>query len=172
MPRRARDEARGASMIALTDLLRRVLSTSDFQRVQDLLRDVDPASDELDPDDFNPMTGTRIRGEEPGANDQRLYAMDSAMPGRVVADRECAIAECEPIVGRAALIACDSAASVFRTALTRLGVDHRDLPNSGLPPVFRMAKRVQSGVARPALSGRAYADFERNWPNAARIRVM
>jgi len=100
------------------------------------------------------------------------YAMDSANPGRIVADRDCAIREVEPIVGRAAVLACDSAASVFRVALAEMGVSSaRTVHASALPSMFRMAShRGVNGQPLPqpidARAMRATAH------NVGRIRII
>jgi hypothetical protein len=169
MSRRARDEDRGSALIALQDLLRRVLSSADFEKARELLRAVDPANDEPDEDDFDPTSGRRLR--PPTANDHR-FAMDSTSPGRFMADREMAIAMCEPVTGRAALMACDGPAAIFRTALRQLGVDTNGVHPSGLPAIFRIARRAQIGGAQPAMSERDHQRFVARHPEAARIRVI
>ena len=173
--RRARDEGPDAA-IELKNLLEPHLSGSEYEHACEL---IDALAENMGGDEPH---GTRDTPRPGGAMDSYRFAMDSAGPGRIVADLNNAIAQVEPVVGRAAILACDSAASVFRTALAQLGVDARDLPASALPTMWNVTRRghgAQSGGAgghslllRPYTPASVSADFARNFPDAARIRSL
>ena len=97
--------------------------------------------------------------------------MDSADAFTRLRDLQEAQREVAPIVGE--ILGMDSAATVFREALSRLGVDHRGLPDAALPAMFRTARRGQhgnGGAPRIAQDSRGAASFAARFPDAARIR--
>jgi hypothetical protein len=142
--------------------LSRKLSDEDFGSAIAMLRDVLAGGAAEDEETGLPRPG--------GAMDQRhRFAMDSASPGKIVAERELAIQECSLSVPRESLIACDSAENVFRTALRQMGVPSDNLHPSALPAMFRTVRR--GGSPTQHLSNpRAAADFATRFPDAARIR--
>jgi hypothetical protein len=143
----------------LKDFLRRKLSDADFGEVLAILAG-GAGEDE--------KTGLPLPG---GAMDRNhLYAMDGgAHAGRIVSDREMALQECSTVVPRENLIACDSAASVFKTTLRHLGVSTEGLHPSAYPAMLRTAKRGGS-PAHHIHNPRAAADFATRFPDAARIK--
>lgn len=119
-------------------------------------------------------TSTTDTTKSPGAMDSHLaYDHNSTSPGRIVADRERAIAEVEPIVGRHAVIACDSAAAVFRTALDFMGVPTNGVHRDAFPEVFRAHVRARrDGGSYRAPSRVGGAAFATQHPDVARIKVL
>lgn len=183
MPRFGRDESPAAELLSF---LRDQLDDRRYAKAEELVR----ALTDVSSSDSDPAWPDALKNNTT-ANDQRVYAMDSASAGRVVADRECAIAEVSAVLDRTRVLACDSAAAVFRTALTALGVDSRSLPDSALPTMFRTARRgagvpVSQGGSGYGTSGGSYsaamsaprsdpanrAGFERRFPDAARVRTV
>jgi len=143
----------------LLSFLENRLSAEAYLEAETLIRAID--------EDAGPMQGAM--------DQRRSFAMDSRHPGRIVADRECALQECEAVVPRSILIACDSAESVFRTALKHMGVQAGSLHASALPVMFRTARRSQHGgspAARVAMDGAASKSFFDRFPEAARIKAM
>ena len=98
------------------------------------------------------------------------FAMDSRRPGRIIADREAAIQECERTVPRSRLMACDSAANVFRTALSELNVDHLTLDDAALPAMYRVS--IRGGRYNPAPTAAETAAFNKRFPDAGRIKSI
>jgi len=162
MPRRnARDDDPASAATELKLFLETKLQPDDYADAEKLIDAMSGAEDE--------ETGLPRPG---GAQDHR-FAMDSASPGRIVADRDCAIAEVERFVGRHTVMACDSASGVFRAALGHLGVDARALPNAALPALWRITQRAATGAGgapRPAYNARDAAAFAAKFPELARVR--
>ena len=112
-------------------------------------------------------------------SDLRTYAMDSRHAGRIAADRDCALAECERAVPRQRLMAQDSAANVFRSALNEIGVPHLDLDDAALPAMFRVSSRLGStnSAGTPtrhsmAMDSGTHADFDARFPAVAAVRSL
>jgi hypothetical protein len=171
MPRRsARDD--DPLMMKLLAFLKTKLNSADMQELEDML-----GTDSPEPFEGMPRTG---------AMDSRMaYDYRSTNPGRIVADRERAIAEVEGTVGRDTVMACDSAASVFRTALKAVGVRAESVHETGLAQMWDMARRNRRGdqanagfaaaggsVATESRQVASSPDFARRHPNAARIRTV
>jgi hypothetical protein len=169
MPRRAHD-ADPAARNALMEFLHLSLTEQQYLKAEQLVKAMaDISSTEQDSNRLN------------GAMDSRsmAYDMSATSAGRIVADREVAIREVEGTVGRDTVLACDSAASVFRAALSSMGIDARNLHRDALPEVFRghaRQRRIAAGgggySAPMAMDARGSADFARRFPDLARIRVL
>jgi hypothetical protein len=101
-------------------------------------------------------------------NDGHTYSIGCANPVRCLQDIQAAQADVAPVVG--AIIGMDSAAEVFRTALSRLGVNTRSVYPSALPAVFRAARhRQRERGPSIAMDSAATASFDRMFPDARRI---
>jgi hypothetical protein len=75
------------------------------------------------------------------------YAMASN-PHHQMLDLEPDRIETEPVLGARRVIAMDTAAQCFRTALTAFGVDEKGLTSSALPILYLQARRADSGNVR------------------------
>jgi hypothetical protein len=108
----------------------------------------------------------------------KKYDFNTRHGGRIVSDRECAIAETSRVLSAHQTMALDSAANVFRAALSALGVDHLALDDDALPAMFRVASRVgvvngAGTISRPmAMDAAAHSDFAKRWPEAARVKFV
>jgi len=143
--------------VKLLSYLETKLSDRDYMEAERLIRAID--------DDAEPMQAMDGR---------RSFAMDSRHAGRIVADRECALQECEAVVPRSILIACDSAEAVFRTALRHMGVPAGGLHASALATMFRTVRRGQHGgspAARVAMDAAGAKSFYERFPEAQRIKA-
>jgi len=106
-----------------------------------------------------------------GAMDRRI-AMDARSTGAIVAAREQAIEECQSVLPRHALLACDSAEEVFREALRSMGSRAANSVHaSALPALFRETRRNQAGIGNVP-DARSSASFNQRFPNAARIKTV
>jgi hypothetical protein len=157
----------------LLEFLRHLLDPAAFEKAQTMLRAMtDTSTDESlrPPGSPEPLRGAQDRA--------MAYDMASTSPGKIVANREVAISEVEGTVGRHTVLACDSAASVFRAALAQMGVSTQGIHVSALPSIFRAhrdkMRRASAGgtPTRPAMDARAAADFDRRFPDLARIKVL
>jgi len=109
---------------------------------------------------------------QPGGAMDRRIAMDARSPGAIVAAREQAIEECQSVLPRHALLACDSAEEVFREALRSMGSRAANSVHaSALPALFRETRRNQAGIGNVP-DARSSASFNQRFPNAARIKTV
>jgi hypothetical protein len=172
MPRYARDSD---ATTELMEFLKYKLDDQAYLKAELMVKAIagTSATDD-DPDDSSTI---------PGAMDQRmLMAFDfaSTSAGRIVADREVAISEVEATVGRHTVLACDSAASVFKAALKQMGVPTTGIHPSALPAIFRAHRdRMRRGSGdggspRPyvAQDARGTADFDRRFPDIGRLKAI
>jgi hypothetical protein len=127
-------------------------------------RDSKGAKDE--PPDFE--------GKPKGAEDKK--AMDAAISdaeNRAVARVTAIYAardEVRPVVGEIAM-ACDSAAQVYKFALDAAGVDLKEVPESAYRALFRALPKTKA-TPTIAMDAAGAADFEKRFPNVARITVL
>ncbi len=153
----------------LLEFLRHLLDPAAYQKAEMLLRamtDTSSTDESIRPDG----TPEPLRGAQDGAYRYTLGSTDS-----FVKMRDLSAAQTETGINMAM-----DATSCFRQALTRMGVDARDVHPTALAEVYRVHRRSQrrvtsgGGDPRPyaAQDTRGAADFDRRFPNAARIKVM
>jgi hypothetical protein len=162
----------------ILEFLRHQLDPAAFEKAQTMLRAMtDTSATDADLDDIERLSGS----PRPGAMDQRMaYDMAATSPGKIVANREVAISEVEGVVGRHTVLACDSAASVFQTALKQMGVPTQGIHVSALPSIFRAhrdrMRRTSAGGSDPrpyvAQDSRSAAAFAKSFPDLARIKAL
>jgi uncharacterized protein len=124
--------------------------------------------------DSEPPTGSETG--TPAKTGSSEHAMDSAavdakIAAAVTANNalHTARTEVEPILGK---VTMDSADAVYRAALDKLGVDHKDIPASALPAILKLArdKASASTPAAPAMDEDARAEVVKLIPNYNRLR--
>jgi len=89
-------------------------------------------------------------------------------------DRRRAVADVAPVMGAHDCLGFDSARTIYRVALGRLGVDVGAVHPSGYRDVFHahLARRRSGGSPRIAQDATAAKSFAERFPGAADIQVM
>jgi hypothetical protein len=109
--------------------------------------------------------------ERTAADARPRYAMDSRDPVTRMQDIGKAERAVAPHVGE--ILGMDSAATVFREALKRLGTDASGLAASALPEMFRLTVAAnRPGGARPRTDAAASRTLDQRFPSIARVRTV
>jgi hypothetical protein len=152
----------GAAHAKLLQFLEQKLRASDLDEAQKLVEELYQCAIE------QPGGGKIDRLPRPGAamDSGHVYAFDSS-PLHQLTDLQAAQAEVAPVVGA---VFGDSATTVFRTALRKLGVDARAIHYTALPTVFRQARRSGVRPVAPGMDAAAARSLAAVAPGLARIK--
>jgi len=169
------DDAEVSPAEKVKALIKESVSPEVFAKIEALLGG-EVATDD---DDDLPMAGGPMGADDDDDDDgEKPYdkaAMDAAMKAAEVATikRMNAVRDAEravkPYVGEL-VMSFDSAAGVYRHALTALGVEITGVHSSALPAILTMVPKPSARVELIAQDGAKVPSFEERHPNAARVR--